>query len=603
MNKIAVIIASDQGAKLALTIRQELPGAELYSTVEREHCTPITSIQTFVSEQFSRFDALVFIGALGICVRAIAPCVRSKYTDPAVINIDSSGNHVISVLSGHIGGANRMTLRLAAILGANPVITTQSDNNDLWALDTLGQTYGWKANSTSPLNTVISTFVNTCPVALLLDIKDEGTRFMERTAPKHVSLFYHFDDIDQQQFEALIAVTPYIYPTSIPTLYYRPAILHLGVGCRRGCSPLGIQKHIFRTLENTGLSPLSLKSVSTIDLKKDEPLIHELVRDNNTELHIYTAEELQGIEVPNPSAKVLDVTSIPGVAEACALKTSGNTRLVLEKQKGKLSEGNDFTFAVAMDRAVERQGFIEIVGAGPGDPELISVKGKHFLEQADLILYAGSLVPVELTYYAKPGATVRSSASMTLEEQFALMKAFYDKGLFIVRLHTGDPCIYGAIQEQMAFFDEYGMNYHITPGISSFLAAAAALQSQFTIPDKVQTIILTRGEGRTPMPEKEKLHLLARSQSTMCIFLSASIFDQVQSELMQHYPPTTPVAACYHLTWKDERIYRGELQNLAKIVKENNLTLTTMIVVGDAIDNRQGLSKLYSHQFKHLFRN
>ena len=603
MNKIAVIIASDQGAKLALTIRQELPGAELYSTVEREHCTPITSIQTFVSEQFSRFDALVFIGALGICVRAIAPCVRSKYTDPAVINIDSSGNHVISVLSGHIGGANRMTLRLAAILGANPVITTQSDNNDLWALDTLGQTYGWKANSTSPLNTVISTFVNTRPVALLLDIKDEGTRFMERTAPKHVSLFYHFDDIDQQQFDALIAVTPYIYPTSIPTLYYRPAILHLGVGCRRGCSPLGIQKHIFRTLENTGLSPLSLKSVSTIDLKKDEPLIHELVRDNNTELHIYTAEELQGIEVPNPSAKVLDVTSIPGVAEACALKTSGNTRLVLEKQKGKLSEGNDFTFAVAMDRAVERQGFIEIVGAGPGDPELISVKGKHFLEQADLILYAGSLVPVELTYYAKPGATVRSSASMTLEEQFALMKAFYDKGLFIVRLHTGDPCIYGAIQEQMAFFDEYGMNYHITPGISSFLAAAAALQSQFTIPDKVQTIILTRGEGRTPMPEKEKLHLLARSQSTMCIFLSASIVDQVQSELMQHYPPTTPVAACYHLTWKDERIYRGELQNLAKIVKENNLTLTTMIVVGDAIDNRQGLSKLYSHQFKHLFRN
>lgn len=603
MNKIAVIIASDQGAKLALTIRQELPGAELYSTVEREHCTPITSIQTFVSEQFSRFDALVFIGALGICVRAIAPCVRTKYTDPAVINIDSSGNHVISVLSGHIGGANRMTLRLAAILGANPVITTQSDNNDLWALDTLGQTYGWKANSTSPLNTVISTFVNTRPVALLLDIKDEGTRFMERTAPKHVSLFYHFDDIDQQQFEALIAVTPYIYPTSIPTLYYRPAILHLGVGCRRGCSPLGIQKHIFRTLENTGLSPLSLKSVSTIDLKKDEPLIHELIRDNNTELHIYTAEELQGIEVPNPSAKVLDVTSIPGVAEACALKTSGNTRLVLEKQKGKLSEGNDFTFAIAMDRAAERQGFIEIVGAGPGDPELISVKGKHFLEQADLILYAGSLVPVELTYYAKPGATVRSSASMTLEEQFALMKAFYDKGLFIVRLHTGDPCIYGAIQEQMAFFDEYGMNYHITPGISSFLAAAAALQSQFTIPEKVQTIILTRGEGRTPMPEKEKLHLLARSQSTMCIFLSASIVDQVQSELMQHYPPTTPVAACYHLTWKDERIYRGELQNLTKIVKENDLTLTTMIVVGDAIDNRQGLSKLYSHQFKHLFRN
>ncbi len=602
MDKIAVIIASDQGAELGLTIQHELPQVELFATGEREHCTPITSIPAFVAEQFTRYDAFVFIGALGICVRAIAPCVHSKYTDPAIINIDSAGNHVISVLSGHVGGANRLTLRLAAILGAEAVVTTQSDNNGLWALDTLGREHGWKTVPTTSLNAMISTFVNARPVALLLDVKDEGTRFMERTAPGHVKIFYHFDDIDQQQFEALIAVTPHIYRTTIPTLYYHPAVIHLGVGCRKGCDPSGIREYIFHGLETAGLSPLSLKSISTIDLKKDEPLIRELAQTTGSELHIYTAEELQGIEVPNPSDKVIEVTTVPGVAETCALKASGNTRLLLEKQKGKLSEGNDFTFAAALGRTAERRGFIEIVGAGPGDPELISVKGKNFLEQADLILYAGSLVPVELTYYAKPGATVRSSASMTLEEQFSLMKEFYDKGLFIVRLHTGDPCIYGAIQEQMAFFDEYGMDYHITPGISSFLAAAAALQSQFTIPEKVQTIILTRGEGRTPMPEKEKLHLLARSQSTMCIFLSASIVDQVQSELMQHYPPTTPVAACYHLTWKDERIYRGELQDLAKIVKENNLTLTTMIVVGDAIDNRQGLSKLYSHQFKHLFR-
>lgn len=234
---------------------------------------------------------------------------------------------------------------------------------------------------------------------------------------------------------------------------------------------------------------------------------------------------------------------------------------------------------------------------------MISLKGKYFLEDADLILYAGSLVPVELTHYAKKGATVRSSAPMSLEEQFAIMKEFYDQGKLIVRLHTGDPCIYGAIQEQMALFDAHGMSYHITPGISSFQAAAAALQSQFTIPEKVQTIILTRGEGRTPMPEKEKLHLLARSQSTMCIFLSAAIAEDVQRELLEHYPPTTPVAACYKLTWKDERIYRGELKDLAKIIRDNDLTLTTMIVVGEAIDNRHGLSRLYADEFKHLFRS
>ena len=125
---------------------------------------------------------------------------------------------------------------------------------------------------------------------------------------------------------------------------------------------------------------------------------------------------------------------------------------------------------------------------------------------------------------------------------------------------------------------------------------------QFTIPEKVQSIILTRGEGRTPMPEKEQLHKLAQSQSTMCIYLSAGIVEQVQEELMQAYPPETPVAACYKLTWKEEKIYRGELKDLAKIVRDNNLTLTTLLVVGEAIDNRKGLSRLYAHEFKHLFR-
>ena len=318
--------------------------------------------------------------------------------------------------------------------------------------------------------------------------------------------------------------------------------------------------------------------------------------------HTYTSEELKDIPVPNPSEKVLEVTESPSVSEASAIYAAHGGPLLVEKQKADLGKGNEYTFAVALDRTACREGHIEIVGAGPGDPDLISIRGRQMLEKADLILYAGSLVPKELTLCAKAGATVRSSADMNLEEQFALMKEFYDKGLFVVRLHTGDPCIYGAIQEQMNYFDQYGMDYHITPGISSFQAAAAALYSQFTIPEKVQTIILTRGEGRTPMPEKEQLHKLAQSQSTMCIFLSAGVVEKVQEELLRHYAPTTPVAACYKLTWKDERIYRGQLKDLAKIVKENHLTLTTLLVVGDAIDNRKGLSRLYADEFKHLFR-
>ncbi|KIO44276.1 precorrin-4 C(11)-methyltransferase [Sanguibacteroides justesenii] len=602
MNSIAIIIASDQGAETARIIRREMPNSEIFSSIEREGCTPIDSIAAFTAVHFHDFDALLFIGALGICVRTIAPCIQSKYKDPAVINIDAVGKHVIPVLSGHVGGANELAKRIAGIIGGEAIITTQSDNTNLWALDTLDRQFGWKAEKTHPMNEIIAAFVNKRPTALLLDIRDKGTNYLEHTCPEHVELFYRFEDVPQERFHLLIAVTPRIYNFSIPTLIFRPPVLHMGIGCKRNAHPEGAWEWIKKDMTTKGLSPLSLKSISTIELKKEEPLIREISRQTELPLTVYATEDLQGIVVPNPSEKVFEVTSVYGVAESTALKSARNEQLLIEKQKMSLLEGSHFTYAIACDALAERKGFIEIVGAGPGDPELISVKGKRFLEQADLILYAGSLVPVELTYYAKPGATVRSSASMDLEEQFAIMKEFYDKGLFIVRLHTGDPCIYGAIQEQMAFFDEYGMHYHITPGISSFLAAAAALQSQFTIPEKVQTIILTRGEGRTPMPEKEKLHLLARSQSTMCIFLSASIAEQVQSELLEHYPPTTPVAACYHLTWKDERIYRGELKDLARIIKENHLTLTTMIVVGEAIDNRQGLSRLYSHQFKHLFR-
>lgn len=601
--KLAIIIASDSGAETAERIRKEWTDRiSLFSVSPRKECTSIDSIVKFTAAHFGDFDAFVFIGAMGICVRAIAPCVASKYADPAVVNIDSAGRYVISVLSGHIGGANALTARLARILGAEAVITTRSDTTGLWALDILGQEFGWKMDYRLPLNELIALFVNKRPTALLLEVRDKGTDFLENTLPDHVDVYYHFNDICADRYGLILAVTPFLHTSAIPVLYYRPPVLHLGVGCRKGCRPDGIWAYLCEELKRKGISPGAIGRLSTIGLKKDEPLIADLSTQWGIPTVVYSAQELREIEVPTPSEKVFEVTGAYGVSEAAALKSAGNTSLVLEKQKGRLISGNDFTFAVALDREAERGGFIEIVGAGPGDPELISVRGKRLLEKADLILYAGSLVPIELTSYAKAGATVRSSASMTLEEQFALMKEFYDRGRFIVRLHTGDPCIYGAIQEQMAFFDQYGMRYRITPGISSFLAAAAALRSQFTIPEKVQSIILTRGEGRTPMPEKEKLHVLARSQSTMCIFLSASLAEEVQKELLECYPPETPVALCYHLTWKDEKIFRGKLRNLAAIMQENQLTLTTLIVVGEAIGNREGLSKLYSSHFQHKFR-
>jgi len=602
----AIILISESSLSIARRLQNELPEAKIYTRSALPGCIQMGSVQECTGELFPQVKSLIFIGAMGICVRSIAPYIQDKYTDPAVINMDSTGKYVIPVLSGHIGGANELARQIAHLTGGEAVITTQSDRNDLWTLDTLAKTYHWTVYTTEKsLNVPIIAFVNEKPVALLLDIKDRGTDYLERTCPAHVDIYYQFQDIDFDSYELLIAVTPYLYPeVTIPVLYYHPPVLHIGIGCRKDCRPEGVAGYIEEQFRIHHLALAALKDISTIDLKKDEKLLSVLQSSfGDLPVRIYMAEELRPVSVPNPSRKVEEVTSVPGVSEPAAIKSANGGRLILEKQKGSVTKGNEFTFAVAIQQGVLRgKGHVEIVGAGPGDPELVSVRGRRFLENADLILYAGSLVPVELTWYAKEGATVISSASMDLEEQFKWMKEFYDKGLLVVRLHTGDPCIYGAIQEQMAFFDQYQMSYHITPGISSFQAAAAALRSQFTIPEKVQTIILTRGEGRTPMPEKEKLSLLARSQSTMCIFLSAGIVEEVQRELLEHYPAETPVAACYKLTWKDERIYTGKLKDLANIIKENQLTLTTMIVVGEAIGNRQGLSRLYATEFSHLFR-
>lgn len=598
--KTAIILISESSLALARILKKELPEAEIYTTAQAADTRQIDSIGNFTGTAFGSFDALIFIGAMGICVRAIAPHIRDKHTDLAVICVDSTGRFAVSVLSGHVGGANELTGQVAGILGAEAVVTTQSDRNGLWALDTLGQTYDWKTLPAPgcEMNRLISLFVNRRPTALLLDIRDRGTEMLERTAPSHVDIFYRMEDIDVRKYDLLLLVTPYTYAATEDreTLYFIPKVLHMGIGLARDAGPVStVIARLTDTLLNNNILPDAVKTVSSIEEKRNEEVLKVLAQ--SYEPRLYTAAQLKEVDVPTPSATVEKHMGTPSVSEASALLSSNGGTLILDKQKG-----NNYTVAVAIDGTVLRGGHVEIVGAGPGDPELISVRGRHFLEAADLILYAGSLVPREVTACAKAGATVRSSASMTLEEQFNLMKQFYDRGLLVVRLHTGDPCIYGAIQEQMNFFDRHGMNYHITPGISSFQAAAAALRSQFTIPEKVQTIILTRGEGRTPMPEKEKLHLLAQSQSTMCIFLSAGVAEQVQRELLEHYPPSTPVAVCYHLTWKDEHIYRGELKDLARIVEDNHLTLTTMIVVGEAIDNREGLSRLYSSEFKHLFR-
>jgi len=560
-------------------------------------------MQTLQREQleaeWKNFDAFVFVGALGICVRTIAPMVEDKHFDPAVVCVDSFGQWVVPVLSGHVGGANQLANRLADNIGGQAVVTTQSDNAGLWALDLLSQKYNWVTEKLprERMNHLIACFVNRQPTALILEWDDAGTRYLLDTCPPHVDIFHSYSDFQESHRSYALSMLVSCFKHDDVSLHFYPRGMHLGIGCQKD-TPSSAADQLVGEIQQHGLALESIASVATIELKRNEPMVirlQELLPE--AQFWIYSPEELAAVDVPNPSPRVREVTGTSSVAEAAAQK---HGTLVLQKQKG-CCQGRYYTYAVAQQQP---QGHIEIVGAGPGASDLISVRGRRFLESADLILYAGSLVPRELTTCAKPSATVRSSADMTLEEQFSLMKEFYDKGLLIVRLHTGDPCIYGAIEEQMARFDACSMDYHITPGISSFLAAAAELRSQFTIPERCQTIILTRGEGRTSVPERERLQQLATHRSTMCIFLSATLASQVQKELLEGgYPPETPVAVCHKLTWPEQRIFRGKLCELARIVEENKLTLTTMIVVGEAIDNRRGVSQLYDKGFTHLYRS
>ena len=589
----AIVTISDDGQALATIVSREL-----YADI-----IPLGQVGT----QWHDYDAFVFISAMGICVRTIAPLLKDKHSDPAVVCMDTAGKNVIAVVSGHVGGANQLATDVARAVGAMPVITTRSDIDGLWQLDLLGKRFGWSMER-EDINAEIAMFVNRRPTALLLQVNDEGTRWLESNLPEHVTVFYREDCIDGNLFDLLVVVGyKSVFVKGIKaTLHYIPKCLHVGIGLAHDADMECIDE-IQQCLNDKGINMKAIKNIATIDVKKGEKVVGELMRCGY-EVRFYSAGELSDIIVPNPSGTVEKHVGTSSVSEAAAMLSADNNQLLLEKHKG-----TQWTLAVALDSAFDRsKGHVEIVGAGPGDPELVSIRGRKYLERADLILYAGSLVPRQLTECAKPGATVRNSATMALEEQCNLMKTFTDRGLLVVRLHTGDPCIYGAIQEQIDFFEAHDISYHITPGISSFLAAAAELRSQFTIPGRCQTIILTRGEGRTPMPEREKLHLLARSRSTMCIFLSASIVDDVQEQLLQEYPADTPVAVCYHLTWKDQKIWRGKLSSLANIVRENHLTLTTMIVVGEAVrDNSEmrnevsgirNVSKLYDRHFTHLFR-
>lgn len=246
---------------------------------------------------------------------------------------------------------------------------------------------------------------------------------------------------------------------------------------------------------------------------------------------------------------------------------------------------------------------IHFVGAGPGSADLITVRGQRLLSQADAVIYAGSLVNPALLSVCKQDCRILDSASMTLEEVVAVMLEEQALGHELVRLHTGDPSLYGAIREQMDILDEHGVSYDVTPGVSSMCAAASALQAEYTLPTVSQSVIITRMEGRTPVPQGEKLAALASHGCTMVLFLSAALIESVRDELIAGgYSPSTPAAIVYKASWPDERVIRCSVGSLPEAAREAGINKTALITVGGFLGSSYERSKLYDPAFSHGFR-
>ena len=618
IERIAIFAITQAGVERAHELRGRLRTGsvhrpEKHGPASRPWDEPFTDLSERVRQQFHECDQLVFFLATGAVTRLVAPLLESKESDPGVIVVDDSGRYVIPLLGGHEAGANRFAYHVAGAIGAIPAVTTASENVSGCHFAQLAEAHNWTPEPGENYKPVALALANGEPVTVVQEVGASGAWLEQKTLPDHVRVVREAGGVTDPP-AALIYITdratrdqPPFSTTSI--LYYRPPSLVLGVGCERGVPSEALADGLERFLDAQGYAKASIAAVASADVKADEDAILELADAFECPLRLYSAAELAKYRdrIRNPSDVVEQYAGAPGVAEPAAMRAGETVELLVEKHivQSPLSDKR-MTFALARHAryvsAAPEQGHVTFIGAGPGDPELLTCKARRTLAQADMVVYAGSLIPAEVLRAAPPAVPLHNSAHLTLEEVSLLLIDAAQRGERVVRLQSGCLTLYSAIQEQMTLLDEAGVTYDVIPGISSFQAAAAWLGSQLTIPEKVQTLICTRTEGKTKMPEGESLESLARHGCTLAIFLSAPHSRNVQDELLTAYPSDTPVSIHYRVSWPDEENVVTELARLHDTVRQRGYTRTTLIMVGDAVTRRGARSVLYDATHAHMFR-
>ena len=618
--KIALIAVTRHGLELARKLRTRLRAGEIhrpeqYGPASNSWEYPYAgSLAEQVPALFARFDQLVFFLATGAVTRLIAPCLVSKTTDPGVLAVDESGQFVVPVLSGHVGGANAFARTVAGCLGATPVITTASDLLGGFSPDMLSQEFGWAAEPQERLKAIALALVNQEPVAIVQEIGGRGSWLDERELPANVCCVRDVANLPRQSFAGIVWITDRLVDDIAGLkedgiLWYRPRSLVLGVGCERGISLEALEDGLRRFLQVHRFSPQSIGTLASIEVKSDEQALLELAAKNGWETAFFHGAELAEVpDLPTPSSVVEKCIGVPGVAEPAARLAARADRLLVSKQViTSPHSSRRMTFALARVSWLADQNVsptkVTFIGAGPGDPDLVTHKARRVLAGADAVVYAGSLIPEALLRLAPPQAVLHNSASLTLEEVSDILIQAARGRRRVVRLQSGDTSIYSAIGEQVALLDKAGIDYEVIPGISSYQALAASLACELTVPGVVQTVILTRGEGQTPMPEREALETLAKHGATLAIFLSARLGEDVQARLLAAYPPQTSVVIAYRVSWPDECIIRTTLANLHEELRRHKLSRTTLILVGTALAvHEHRRSQLYDPEHGHIFR-
>jgi precorrin-4 C11-methyltransferase len=613
---VVLIAVTERGIEHARRLRGRLRAGRLVRPerygpcVERWERSFSGSLADGLPALFEQAEQLVFFLSAGAVIRLVAPLLSSKHRDPGVIVVDEAAEFVVPLLSGHEGGANAFARTVAGCLGATPVITTASEAGESFNLLGWAESWGWVAEPAERIKPTAMALVNRETVGVVQEIGHRGCWLNENRLGEHIRVVPCVE-----QLAADVARTVWITDRVVHeraaderVLWLRPKSLVLGVGCERGITAEALEDGLRTMLAASGWSLDSIAALASLDLKSDEAGLVELAERHGWATIFYTADELARVPgIARPSSAVQACVGTPGVAEPAALLAAGATTLLVEKQVVSSSLASQkMTFALARSARFEERraelGHVALIGAGPGDPDLLTLKAARLIEQADVVIYAGSLIPDQVVDLAPPHAVRHNSATLTLEEVSALTIAAARSGQRVVRLQSGDTSIYSTIQEQMTLLDEAGIPFDVVAGVSAFQAAAAALKTELTLPEAVQTVILTRGEGQTSMPEGESLASLAAHRATLCIFLSATLADRVQAQLLTAYSPGTPVAILYRVSWPDENIVITTLAHLAEQVRAAGFTRTTLILVGEAIGGRKNRSRLYDNQHGHLFR-